>query len=89
MKDIQATISVSLSQKSFITVQIQVSSLLSRFAHSSVAFGLSPELTDVTLFGGCPEWPSNYNNNVEDLTQIANTTVLRYGEFAVSHMHHT
>ena len=31
------------------------------------------------MFGGCPEWPSNYKSDAE-IPQMANTTVLRFGE---------
>ena len=34
---------------------------------------------EVTLFGGFSEWPSNPKPDA-DLTPIANTTVLRFGE---------
>ena len=60
-------------------VQVTVPSLQSRFSHSASAFNLSPGLTEVTIFGGCPDKPRNYKSNA-DLSQIANTTVLRFGE---------
>ena len=58
------------------TVQVIVPSLLSRERHSATAFTLSPGLTEVTLFGGCPEVASTDANS----PQIAATTVLRFGE---------
>ena len=61
-------------------VQVTVPSLESRSFHSATAFSLSPGLTEVTLFGGCSEWPSNLKS-VADVTPIANTTVLRFGEY--------
>ena len=61
-------------------VQVTVPSLQSRCEHSATAFNLSPGLTEVTLFGGYSEWPSN-PKYVEDFTPIANTTVLRFGEY--------
>ena len=57
----------------FVCTQVSVSSLQSRESHSAAAFGLGPGLTEVTVFGGCPEYSS-------DRTQMANTTVLRFGE---------
>ena len=60
-------------------VQVTVPNIQSRCWHSATAFSLSPGLTEVTLFGGYPEWPSNPKSNA-DLTPIANTTVLRFGE---------
>ena len=60
-------------------VQVIGPSLQSRFCHSATAFSLSPGLTEVTIFGGCPNWPSNYKSDA-DFLQIANTTVLRFGE---------
>ena len=61
-------------------VQVKVPSLQSRSHHSATAFNLSPGLTEVTLFGGYSEWPSNLKS-AADLTTIANTTVLRFGEY--------
>ena len=63
-------------------VQVTVPSLQSRIDHSATSFSLSPGLTEVTIFGGCSNWSS------ADLPQIANTTVLRFGEshlMCVSH----
>ena len=58
-------------------VQVDVPGYQSRCWHSANAFTLSPGLTEVTIFGGCPEWPRDIA-----LTTLANTTVLRfeYGE---------
>ena len=64
---------------SWFIVQVNVPSLQSRFDHSAAAFSLSPGLTEVTIFGGCPEWPSNSKSEA-DLPLMANTTVLRFGE---------
>ena len=61
-------------------VQVTVPSLQSRSDHSATAFNLSPGLTEVTLFGGYSEWPSN-PKSLDDVTPIANTTVLRFGEY--------
>ena len=52
----------------------------SRFYHSAASFGFSPRLTDIAIFGGCPEWPSNHRRDA-DLPQIANTTLLTFGEY--------
>ena len=60
-------------------VQVTVPSLQSRFNHSATAFSLSPGLTEVTIFGGCPNVPRNAKSDAE-LAQMANTTVLRFGE---------
>ena len=71
-------------------VQVTVPSLQSRFNHSATAFSLSPGLTEVTIFGGCPNVPSNIKSDA-DFSQIANTTVLRFGEshlMCVSHTSH-
>ena len=73
-----------------VHVQVTVPSLLSRFHHSATAFSLSPGLTEVTIFGGCPNVPSNAESDA-DLPQIANTNVLRFGEshlMCVSHTSH-
>ena len=61
-------------------MQVKIPSLQSRCSHSATAFSLSPELTEVTLFGGYSEWPSNFKSDA-DITPIANTTVLRFGEY--------
>ena len=54
--------------------------LRARFYHSATAVSLCPGLTEVTLFGGCPEWPSNFKTDA-DFPRVANTAVLRFGEF--------
>ena len=61
-------------------VQINLPTLQSRCYHSAGAFSLSPGLTEVTIFGGCPEFPNNYMSDA-DLPRMANTTVLRFGEY--------
>ena len=61
-------------------VQVTVPSLQSRSGHSATAFNLSPGLTEVTLSGGYSEFPSNAKS-FDDVTLIANTTVLRFGEY--------
>ena len=71
-------------------MQVTVPSHPSRCNHSATAFSLSPGLTEVTIFGGCPNVPSNLKFRA-DLPQIANTTVLRFGEshlMCVSHTSH-
>lgn len=60
-------------------VQVQDERLHPRFGHSSDVISL---LTEVTIFGGCAEWPENYKSDA-DLPQIANTTVLQFGEFVL------
>ena len=61
-------------------VQVTVPSLQSRCRHSATAFSLNSGLTEITLFGGFSEWPSNLKSHA-DFTPIANTTVLRFGEY--------
>ena len=63
-----------------VNVQVKLPGLQSRFDHTAAAFILSPGVTEVTIFGGCPEWPNNYRS-AADLSQIAITTVLRFGEY--------
>ena len=60
-------------------VQVNDTDLQSRCYHSAAAFSLSSGLTEVTIFGGCPEWPSNLKS-YSDVPHMANTTVLRFGE---------
>ena len=60
-------------------VQIQVSSLQSRFMHCAAASTISPGMTEVVMFGGSPEWPKNYKTD-NDLKKLSMTTVLRFGE---------
>ena len=74
--------------RAVLHVQVTVPSLQSRFDHSATAFSLSPGLTEVTIFGGIPNWPSNYKSSA-DLPQIANTTVLRFGESHLMCVSHT
>ena len=56
-------------------VQVKEPHLQARESHSATATTLGPGVTEVTLFGGIPEWTKS-----GDLPQIANTTVLRFGE---------
>ena len=69
-------------------VQFTVPSLQSRFYHSATAFSLSPGLTEVTIFGGCPNVSSNFKSKAY-LPPIANTTVLRFGESHLMCVSHT
>ena len=59
-------------------MQVTVPGLQSRCQHSATDFNLSPNLIEVFIFGGFSEWPSK---SAEDVTPIANTTVLRFGEY--------
>ena len=63
-----------------VNVQVKIPGLQSRFSHSAAAFRLNPGMTEVTIFGGCHEWPNNWKSDA-DLSQIANTTVLRFGKY--------
>lgn len=63
-------------------MQIEIPSLQSRCDHSATAFNLFPGLTEVVLFGGCPIFPKECRSDAY-LPQIAETTVLRFGEFNV------
>lgn len=63
-------------------MQVVIPNNLSRFHHSATAFNVCPGLTEVTLFGGCPGLPS-YARSYDDYPQIANTTVLRFGESCI------
>ena len=60
-------------------MQVRVPGLQARRWHSATAFTLCPGLIEVTIFGGCPKLPSNVKIGA-DIPQIANTTVLRFGE---------
>ena len=66
-------------------VQVTVPAFQGRCYHSSTAFNVSPGLTEVVLFGGCPQWPSTDAN----FPKIANTTVLRFGEWRAPHVSST
>ena len=73
-------VNVHVDNNVYVCMQVKVPSLQSRCEHSATAFSLSPGLTEVTLFGGYSEFPSNFMCNA-DITPIANTTVLRFGEY--------
>ena len=60
-------------------VQVQVPSLQSRFMHCAAASTISPGVTEVVMFGGCPEWSKNYKTD-DDYKKLSMTTVLRFGE---------
>ena len=47
--------------------------------HSAAAFDINPEITDVTIFGGCPRWPKDTKNRAE-FPKLAATTMLRFGK---------
>ena len=49
-----------------VYMQVPVSGLQARFDHCAAAFSLADELAKLTIFGGCPVWPSNYKT-VADL----------------------
>ena len=70
-----------------VYMQVAVSGLQARFHHCAAAFSLADELAEVTIFGGCPEWPSNINT-FADLRPLADTTVLVLGEWACWDMLH-
>ena len=61
-------------------MQVTVPGLQSRCEHSATVFSLSPGLNEVVIFGGYSEWPSNLKS-FADITPIASTTVLRFGEY--------
>lgn len=66
-------------------VQVKVPGLQGRFDHCAAAFHCQG-LTEVTIFGGCPKWPSNYQSDA-DLPQTANTTVLQFGMSTLYYNH--
>ena len=61
-----------------VIVQVEVQNFQARSFHSAAAFSLSPGLTEITIFGGCLQ---NAESDA-DLSQVANTTVLRFGKCA-------
>ena len=63
-----------------LPMQIKVPELQARCYHSVAAFNISPGLAEVTVFGGCPEWPDNLEAYA-DLSHMASTTVLQFREF--------
>ena len=69
----------SIHCPSLSSAQVKVPGLPSRYMHSATALSLSPGLTEVTQFGGSPEWPKNYRNDA-DFIHVSNTAVLRLGE---------
>ena len=46
-----------------------------RMWHTVTAFGLGPGRTQVTMFGGCPNWERGKSYDA-----LAETTVLEFGE---------
>ena len=58
-----------------VYMQVPVSRLQTRFYHCAAAFSLADELAELTIFGGCPEWLSNFKRHA-DLRPLAETTVL-------------
>ena len=62
-------------------MQVSLPNFQGRCLHSSDAFKLSPGLTEVIVFGGCPVWPINPTTD-KDHPMIASTTVLQFGKFS-------
>lgn len=60
-------------------MQVKEPRLQARCRHSATAFTRGPGIT-VLLFGGYPEWPNDFRSDA-DVPQIANTTMLQFGEF--------
>ena len=54
-----------------------------RFMHSATAYTINAKLTEVTLFGGSPEWPKKYRND-NDFIFLSDTTVLRFGKYMLA-----
>lgn len=55
--------------------------LQSQFRHTGAAFNYGVGMTEVVIFGGCPEWPSNSQDiSPVDIPRIADTTVLRFSK---------
>ena len=52
--------------------------------HSAAAFDINPEITDVTIFGGCPRWPKDTKKRNE-FPKLAETTMLRFGKSSYVH----
>ena len=46
-------------------MQVGVPALQARCYHSATAFSLCPGWMEVTMFGGCPEWPSNAKTDAD------------------------
>ena len=61
----------------YLYVQVPVTNLQSRSFHSVAAITLSPGMAEVVLFGGTTALPATIS------TLIAETTVLRFGKYAV------
>ena len=62
----------------YSTLQVEIPNFQSRFLHSAAAFLLCPGLTEVVIFGGCPE--ALYQAKLDgDYSLIANTTLLQFG----------
>ncbi len=58
--------------------QVDIPSPQARCMHTTAAVSPRSGLTEVILFGGCPEWPRNYRSD-SDFQLIDNTTVLQIG----------
>ena len=56
--------------------------MLQRYAHSATAIALVPGLTEVTIFGGSPQF--NPKNSDDDEPKIAETIVMTFGEFWIN-----
>ena len=58
--------------------KVKAPNLKHRCYHSAAALNLSPGLTVVTIFGGCPKVPE-----FNDKPTLADTTVLLFGKFSI------
>ena len=53
--------------------------------HTLTAISLAPGLTEVAMFGGCPKFDPNESG--EKRTKLADTVILRLGEWNQLHIH--
>lgn len=66
----------------FHIMQVNVLNLKARCGHCAEAFSICQGITEVTIFGGCPEYPKNFISD-DDLPQMADTAVLRFGKLLI------
>jgi len=70
---------------SLFYLRLQVKSVAGnkpRFDHCMEAIPICPGVTEVMLFGGCPQWPKNFRS-YDDFPHMAQTALARFGKLYV------
>ena len=80
----RGTVVPSIYSFDFLYLQVKSSAgHRPRFDHCMEAIPICPGVTEVMLFGGCPQWPKNFRS-YDDFPHMAETALARFGKLFVS-----